>query len=97
MLIINELNTDNSTKLYLDKINKLLDNYAPLKVINKYKLKFKSKPWIPSGLQKSISLKNKLPTNFINKKDPVLKDEFHTNYKKFTHHPYGEKETDLLW
>ena len=27
--------------------------------INKYKLKFKSKPWITLGLQKSISAKNK--------------------------------------
>ena len=27
-------------------------------------------------------MKNKLLTNFINKKDPILKEEFHTNYKK---------------
>ena len=54
LLKINELNADNSTKIYLDKINILLDTYAPLKKINKYKLKFKSKPWITSGLQKSI-------------------------------------------
>ena len=61
----------------------LLDAYAPLKKINKYKLKFKSKPWITLGLQKSISVKNKLLANFINKKDPILKEEFHTNYKKY--------------
>ena len=46
-------------------------------------MKFKSKPWITLGLQKSISVKNKLLKNFINKKDPVLKEEFHTNYKKY--------------
>ena len=46
--------------------------------INKYKLKLKSKPWITLDLQKSISVKNKLLTKFINKKDPVLKKEFHT-------------------
>ena len=28
-------------------------------------------------------MKNKLLKNFINKKDPVLKQEFHTNYKKY--------------
>ena len=83
LLKINELNADNSTKIYLDKINILLDTYAPLKKINKYKLKFKSKPWITPGLQKSIFVKNKLLTNFINKKDPILKEEFHTNYKKY--------------
>ena len=34
------LNADNSTRMYLDKINMLLDTDAPLKRINKYKLKF---------------------------------------------------------
>ena len=67
--------------MYLDKINVLLDTYAPLKRINKYKMKFKSKPWIT--LQKSVSVKNKLLKNFINKKDPILKEEFHTNYRKY--------------
>ena len=61
----------------------LLDTYAPLKKINKYKVKFKSKPRITLGLQKSISLKNKLLANFINKKDPILKEELRTNYKKY--------------
>ena len=77
-----ELNADNSTRMYLHKINILLDTYAPLK-INKYKMKFMSKPWIILGLQKSVSVKNKLLKNFINKKGPILKEEFHTNYKKY--------------
>ena len=34
LLKINELNADNSTKIYLHKINILLDTYAPLKEIN---------------------------------------------------------------
>ena len=60
LLKIDELNADNSIKIYLDKINMLLDTYAPLKRINKYKLKVKSKPWITLGLQKLISVKKKL-------------------------------------
>ena len=39
LLKTDEVNADNSTKLYLDKINMLLDTYPPLKRINKYKLK----------------------------------------------------------
>ena len=78
---IDGLNADDSTKMYSDKINFVIDTYAPLKRINKYELKFKSKPWITLGLQKSISVKNKLLTNFIDKKDPVLKEEFHTKCK----------------
>ena len=76
LLKTDELNADNSTRMYLDKINMLLDTYAPLKRINKYKMKFKSKPWITLGLQKSISVKNKLLKNLINKKDPVQKRNF---------------------
>ena len=51
LLKIVELNAVNSTKIYLDKINMLFHTYAPLKRINKYKLKFKSNPWITLGLQ----------------------------------------------
>ena len=61
----------------------LLDTYAPLKRINKYNSKFNFKPWITLGLQKSIFVENKLLTNFINKKDPILKKQFQTNYKKY--------------
>ena len=38
LLKINELTADNSTKIYFNKINILLDTYAPLKKNNKYKL-----------------------------------------------------------
>ena len=68
LLKSDELNADNSTRMYLDKINMLLD---------------RSKPWITLGLQKSISVKNKLHKNFINKKVLILKEEFYTNYKKY--------------
>ena len=44
-----------------------------LKEFQKYKLKFKSKPWITLDLQKSISVKNKLLTNLINKNNPYTK------------------------
>ena len=83
LLKIDELNADNSNKMFSDKINMLLDTNASLKRVKKYKLKFKSKPWITLGLQKSVSVKNKLLTNFINKKDPILKEECHTNYRKY--------------
>ena len=83
MLKIDELNAENSTKKFLDKIKTLLDTFAPLKRVKKYKLKFKFKPWILLGLQKSVTVKNKLLTNFINKMNSILKEECHTNYKKF--------------
>ena len=66
LLKINELNADNSTQMYSDQTIKLLDTYALLKRINKYKLKFKCKPWITLGLQKSMSMrKNSLQISLV--------------------------------
>ena len=62
-------------------MNLILDKYLPLKKLIKQKLKFKTKPWITPGLQKSISVKNKLLTKFIKLKEPTLKNEAQTKYK----------------
>ena len=48
-----------------------------------YKLKFRTKLWITFGIQKSISIKNKLLNKFINKNDPQIKAEFHEKYKTY--------------
>ena len=52
---IDKLNADNLTQMYLDKINMLLDTYAPLKWISKFKLKFKSKPCITVASSRAVS------------------------------------------
>ena len=54
----------------------LLDTYAPLKRVNKYKMKFKSKTWITLGLQKSMSMKNKLLKNSLIRKTLYQKRNF---------------------
>ena len=59
----------------------MVDNFSPYKNTNKYKLKVKSKPWITLGLQKSVSVKNKLLSDFIKKKDPTIKAKLHLKYK----------------
>ena len=66
-----------SINSFLDNMNSILDEHAPLKRVNKYKLKFKSKPRITPAIQKSISVKNNLLKRFINSKDPQPKDIFH--------------------
>ena len=52
-LRIEEQNHDYSTEIFFNKINELLNNFAPFKKTIKYKLKFESKPWITPGLQLS--------------------------------------------
>ena len=83
LLNLNEKNVDLSTNNFLNAMNSLLNKYAPFKKISKYKLKFKTKPWITFGIQKSIFVKNKLLKKFINKKDPQKKAECHEKYKKY--------------
>ena len=43
----------------------------------------KNKPWITSGIQKSVYIKNQLLKKFINKKDPQIKAAFHEQYKTY--------------
>ena len=77
------MNVDLTTNNFLNAMSSLLHKYSPVKKISRYRLKFKTKPWITLGIQKSISLKNKLLKRFINKKDPQIKAEFHEKHKKY--------------
>ena len=67
-LKIEEQKFNYSTEIFLNKINELLDNFAPFEKTNKYKLKLKSKPWITPGLKKSVSVKSKFLSDLIQKK-----------------------------
>ena len=58
ILCIDSNGIEKSFKNFLDKFDSLLDLYAPYKKISKSKLKFIDKPWIASGIQKSIPIKN---------------------------------------
>ena len=73
LLNLNEKNVDLTTNNFLNAMNSLLNKYASFKKISKCKLKFKTEPWITFGIQKSISIKNKLLKKFINKMDPQIK------------------------
>ena len=56
------------------KLSKIIDRHAPLKKFANINL-IKTKPWIITALQKSISIKNKLFGDFINKKDLIQNNE----------------------
>ena len=43
----------------------------------------RNKPWITLGLQKSISIKNDLLTEYIKLKDVTLKNEAQIKYKQY--------------
>ena len=64
-------------------INSVLNKYAPRKKVNKYKLTLKEEPWMTSGIQELIYIKNKLLKGFINKKDPQITAVFHEQCKTY--------------
>ena len=72
-----------SMESLLNNINSILDAHAPLKKVNKHRLKFKTKPWITPALQKSIFNKNNLLKKFITAKDPQVKEKYHKEYKDY--------------
>ena len=76
-------NVDQSFVSFLFKFNSILDLHAPLKKISKQKLKFRNKPWITLGLQKSISIKNHLLTKYIKLKDVTFKNEAQIKNKQY--------------
>ena len=88
ILKLDEKNVNNlATNNFLDAIDSVRNKHAPLKKVNKYKLRFKNKPWITSGIRKLIYIKNKLLKKFINKKDPPSKAIFNEQYKTYRNLP----------
>ena len=63
VLQIDQQNVNLSMDSFLNNMSSILDTHTPLKKVNKYKLKFKTKPWINPALQKSISIKSNLLKN----------------------------------
>ena len=64
-------------------LNSILDLYTYLKEITKQKLKFRNKPWLTLGQQKSISIKNHLLTKYIKLRNVTLKNETQIKYKQY--------------
>ena len=83
VLQLDQQNVDLSIESFLNNINSVLDSNAPFKRVKKYKLRFKTKPWITPALQKSISVKNSLLNKFIKSKDPQTKEHHHLKYKTY--------------
>ena len=81
------INNDKGANLYFNsffkRINAILDNHAPLRKVTKKKLRFRSKPWIILGLQKSISIKNILFAKLIKSNDINQQNEIQIRYKQY--------------
>ena len=72
---------NHSYERFNKKINEVLDTHVPLKKINKNDLRLQAKPWITSGIVKSIKRRDRLLRKYIYAKDTIRKDNLHTQYK----------------
>ena len=61
----------------------MLDKYLPLKKITKKEFKQRFKPWITSGIQKSIKIRDKFLKLYIKSKNIYLKENYHKIYKTY--------------
>ena len=82
-IINDDKNVNLSFNNFFKKINAILDNHAPLGKVTKKKLRFRSKPWITLGLQKSISIKNSLFAKYIKSNDINQKNEIKIKFKQY--------------
>ena len=73
--------TSYSDHLPQEELEKMISNHAPLRKTRKWEIKFQSKPWITSGLQKSIVIKNKLFGKFIKSTNSIIKEKLQNDYK----------------
>ena len=68
---------------FIKAINELLDKHIPLKKMSKKQYKQQFKPWITSGICKSISIRDKLLKQYINCKVNTYKTTIHISYKQY--------------
>ena len=73
VLQIDQQNVNLSLDSFLNHKNSISDVHAALKKVNKYILKFKTKPQITPALQKSVSIKNNLLKKIHNYKRSTSK------------------------
>ena len=73
--------SEEALEIFFLKIEKLLDDMAPVRRLTKKEIEFLKKPWITIGLTKSIEDRDKLYKIFAAEKDPLAKQQLWENYR----------------
>ena len=74
--------TDQCLKNFLDKIERLTDEMAPLKKLTKKEIGLCNRPWITNEILKSMAERDSLYKEFTVEKDQTKKNELYTSYKQ---------------
>ena len=66
---------------FFNKVEDILNLMAPIKNLSKKEIKLQEKPWITSGLLKSMKSRDKLHKAFVKEVDPIKKTTIFNKYK----------------
>ena len=72
-----------SSELFLRKVEKLINFWAPLQKVSNKQKKLLNKPWLTSGILKSIEMKNRLHKRMCRAKDPLHKEKLAIKVKNY--------------
>ena len=81
VLNIDEANPIVCLNNFSSKANEIIDTYLPPLIKLSKTPKIQVKPWITSGMGKSIKQRDKLLRKFIKTKNEELKEELYAKYK----------------
>ena len=74
---------DLSSELFLKKVEKLINYWAPLQIVSNKQKKLLHKPWLTSSILKPIEIKNRLHKRMCPAKDPLHKEELANKIKNY--------------
>ena len=76
-------NVDLSSELFLKKVEKSINFWAPLQIVSNEQKKLLNKPWLTSGILKSIEIKNRLHKKMCRAKGPLHEEELANKVKNY--------------
>ena len=74
---------DLSSELFLKKVEKLINFWAPPQKVSNKQKRLLNKTWLTSGILKSIEIKNRLHKRMCRAKYPLHKDELGNKVKNY--------------
>ena len=69
-------------KNFYEKVERLLDEMAPIKKLTQKEQGLKNRPWITSGILTSMKKRDKLYKDLTLEKDPIRRTEISLSYKQ---------------
>ena len=80
---IADLNVNDATSVFLKLFESILDAHAPYKQMTKNQIKLKQKPWITSGILRSIKIKDLTHKKYLRAKNGIKKDALFVKFKTY--------------